>query len=485
MRLFRCFSGCNRAVARVMRIVGSTFSLRLSGPANALIPLALAAGIVCHAAVPPAGAESSLPTLTLEDAIATAVKFNPYVQASRHEVTAADAQVTQARSGLLPQLEVSETYNRTTSPLWAFGTRLNQGAITARDFDPDRLNDPDPIDNFRTALTLSWNIFDGGQTWIGWRQARENLEAGNLALQRTEQEIIAQTAITYVGCLLAAEERGVVDQALETAGAHLKVVEDRERSGLAVKSDVLRARVRIGELSQQRLQADSQVNVALAQLGAVMGTPDAVPPGTRLAGAFSQCTAPQGELDAWIETALNRRSDLKQLDLQETVARRQLDRARAAHLPTLALQGNYEINSEDFSDSHDSYAVGAVLQMNLFSGQRISARAAEAKAMAARVRAMRDAQALNVRVDTQRAYYQAQSAWQSIEVARTAVDQAEEGLRITANRYRNGLLALVSLLDAQVALQQAQTRHFKALHDYKVARIALALASGTLDKDFK
>jgi outer membrane protein TolC len=216
-----------------------------------------------------------------------------------------------------------------------------------------------------------------------------------------------------------------------------------------------------------------------------MGTPEAVPPGTRLAGAFSQCTAPQGELDAWIQTALNRRSDLKQLDLQETVARRQLDRARAAHLPTLALQGNYEINSEDFSDSHDNYAVGAVLQMNLFSGQRISARAAEAKAMAARVRAMRDAQALNVRVDTQRAYYQAQSAWQSIEVARTAVDQAEEGLRITANRYQNGLLALVSLLDAQVALQQAQTRHFKALHDYKVARIALALASGIIDVDFQ
>ena len=350
MRLCRSFPGCNRAMARVMRIVGSTFSLRL----------ALAAGIVCHAAVTPVGADVASPTLTLEDAIATAVKFNPYVQASRHEVTAADAQVTQARSGLLPQLDVSEAYNRTTSPLWAFGTRLNQGVITARDFDPDRLNDPDPIDNFRTALTLSWNIFDGGQTWIGWRQARENLEAGNLALQRTEQEIIAQTAITYVGCLLAAEERGVVDQALETAGAHLKVVEDRARSGLAVKSDVLRARVRIGELSQQRLQADSQVNVALAQLGAVMGKPEAVPPSTRLAGVFSQCTAPQGEMDAWIETALNRRSDLKQLDLQETVARRQLDRARAAHLPTLALQGNYEINSEDFSDSHDNYAVGAV-----------------------------------------------------------------------------------------------------------------------------
>jgi len=263
------------------------------------------------------------------------------------------------------------------------------------------------------------------------------------------------------------------------------VVEDRARSGLAVKSDVLRAQVRIGDLEQQRLQADSQAQVALAQLGAVMGKPEAVPPTVQLTDVFQHRVATQGLLDEWIQKALSQRPDLKQLDIQESVARRQLDRARAAHYPTLALQGNYEINSEDFSDSQDNYAVGAVLQMNLFSGQRISARAAEAKAMAARVRAMRDAQALNVRVDTQRAYYQAQSAWQSIEVARTAVDQAEEGLRIIANRYQNGLLALVSLLDAQVALQQAQTRHFKALHDYKVARIALALASGTIDVDFQ
>ena len=89
--------------------------------------------------------------------------------------------------------------------------------ITTQDFDPGQLNDPDAIDNFRTALTLSWNIFDGGQTWIGWRQAKQNLEAGNLALQRTEQEIIAQTAAAYVGALMAIENRNVVAHALETA----------------------------------------------------------------------------------------------------------------------------------------------------------------------------------------------------------------------------------------------------------------------------
>jgi outer membrane protein TolC len=72
-----------------------------------------------------------------------------------------------------------------------------------------------------------------------------------------------------------------------------------------------------------------------------------------------------------------------------------------------------------------------------------------------------------------------------IGVAKTAADQAEEGLRIVKNRYNNGLLTIVDLLDAELAHQQARTNYFKALHDYKVARVDLELAAGIIDKDFQ
>jgi outer membrane protein TolC len=162
-----------------------------------------------------------------------------------------------------------------------------------------------------------------------------------------------------------------------------------------------------------------------------------------------------------------------------------MDRARAGHYPTIALQGNYEINSEDYSDTQDNYSIGAVMRINLYSGGRISSRAAAAAADAAQAGALLKRIQLGVRVETQRAYYQAESTWKSIAVARQAVDQAEEGLRIVSNRYASGLLTIVDLLDAQVALQQARTRHFKSLHDYKTARIELALAAGVIDEHFK
>jgi outer membrane protein len=422
-------------------------------------------------------------SLTLGEAVEAALMHNPQVTAARHEEDAATQKSIAARSGLLPQVYASETYNHTNSPLWAFGTKLNQGVIQSSDFNPDALNDPDPVDNFATALSLSWNLYDGGRTWKGWDQARQGEKIAAHALQRSQQQVMAQAAETYIGLLLAVENNAVVVQALETAQAHLKLVQDRFRAGLAVKSDVLRAQVRIADLEQQRLMADSRIQVAQAMLHATMGQPDSgrIVPVTPI----DRYLPTEGTLDQWIQQALDRRLELKQVDAQQAIAAKEISRARAGHYPSLALQGNYEINSEDFNDSHDNYTVGAVLSINLYSGSRISAQTAAAKADLSKVKSMRRALELGVRVETQRAFYQAQSTWKSIAVARQAVDQAEEGLRIVSNRYSGGLLTIVDLLDAQTALQQAQTHHFKAMHDYRVARIELALAAGTITKDFE
>jgi len=90
-----------------------------------------------------------------------------------------------------------------------------------------------------------------------------------------------------------------------------------------------------------------------------------------------------------------------------------------------------------------------------------------------------------VQVETRQAYLQADSSRRRIQVARLAVTQAEEALRIVRNRYKNGLFTIVDLLNSELALQQAQTNRLRAIHDYKVANANLLLAAGTLDENFQ
>ena len=433
----------------------------------------------------PASAQNMPPPefLTLSDSIQIAVKENPTVTAARFKEESLSSQVTQARSGFFPQIDFTETFNRTNNPMWAFATKLNQGVITQADFYPDSLNDPDDINNFASAVSMAWQVYDGGRTKINWRQAQDNQTIAALMLKQTRQHVIAQTARAYVGLLLAQKNLGIIKQSLDIAKASLKMVRSRFESGFVVKSDLLRAQVRVAELEQQRLQAESKVRIAQATLNAAMGRADDQP--LHLTSPLTECVETKASISDWLEIALANRPDLEKLNYQEKIAKREIDKVRSDHFPDLRLIGNYEINSEDFSDDKDNYTIGAVMRVNLFSGNRISSNTKSAKFNLKNVQALRKNLMLLIQVQVRESFLYTQSAWEQIQVAQTAVEQAKEGMRIVKNRYNNGLLTIVDLLDAELTHHKAQTSHFKALHDYKVARINLAQAAGTIDTDFR
>jgi outer membrane protein len=275
----------------------------------------------------------------------------------------------------------------------------------------------------------------------------------------------------------------VTKEALETSKANLKMIQSRYNSGFVVKSDLLRANVHIADLEQQWLLSESQFKINEAMLNTSMGsgTADPLNPVTSL----SIGSEISGTIDNWIVTALSKRPEMKNLHLEEEIAKKEVEKSRAGHYPDLNLVGNYEINSEDFSGSADNYTIGAVMQVNLFSGNRITEETKAAKSLLRRVQEIQKSTELRIKVQVREAFLKAKCARKRIGVAKTAADQAEEGLRIVKNRYNNGLLTIVDLLDAELARQQARTNYFKALHDYKVARVDLELAAGIIDEDFQ
>ncbi len=428
----------------------------------------------------PSEKEESQNFLSLSDAIKKALESNPRAKAASFQADESDARITQVRSGLLPQLYLSESYGRTTNPMWAFGTKLNQEKIAQSDFDPARLNDPDVMNNFITSVTLDWTLFDGGQTWIGLKQAKSDSEALQLMLQRTREEIIAQTGTAYLGFLIAEENLSLIRQVLETAGAHSKMVRSRYENGFAVKSDLLRAQVRVSELEQELFSAESGILIAKAMLCNAMGIP--ADSSFRISTRLEHGGEIEEPVEKWTQKALSNRKDLKQLLTRESMAKEEVNKSLAGHLPSLHLVGNYEINSEDFSDTADNYMVGAMMKLNLFSGERISGKTKEARASLKRIQAIRQELELGIDIQVRQAYYHALSSRKRIKTSQESIIQAEENLRIVRKRYENGLYTIVSLLDAEAALKQARTGNLKALHDYNTASIQLALAAGTINE---
>ena len=437
--------------------------------------------LVKIACAEPVAADCS--NLTLQVAIQNALEKNPHLDAAQSRVSASAERITQANSGFYPKVYVSEAYQLTTNPMWAFGMKLNQKIIAQKDFDPASLNDPSSIDNFNTMLWMNWPLFDSGQTWFSRQQAETAHQATAAGLDRTRQQIVSQTVAAYTDLVFAKESVAVVEQALQTAAVHLRLIEDRYNSGLTVKSDLLRARVHMSELEQQKVEAGSQYLIAQAALCAVMGEDvlnDAVP-----VTPLSETKVPAKALAEWIDMALVDRPDLKEIKFHEQTARTEIKKARSAHWPSVNLNGSYELNTADFDDMANNYTVGANVTLNLFSGNGISARERESlyrhNETSANLRAMNQ----KIQLETRSAYYKLHSAEKRIQAATLSVDAARETLRIVSDRYDNGQVSIVSLLDAELTLTRAKNNLNMALKDHMQSRVQLALAVGNLGETFQ
>ena len=419
--------------------------------------------------------------LTLTQAIQIGLKKSPLIKAGEFEIEASSARIGQARSGLYPRLVLDGGFRRTTNPMWSFGTKLNQEQITTSDFNPQKLNNPDAINNFSATISVTYPLYNHGQTRVGIEQATLGENEATMRLKRIRQQVIAQVTTSYLDVLLAMEYLKVVEEALKTAQAHYNMIKARYHSGLVVKSDLLRAQVRVAELQRQRVQALANIKVARAALKAAMGE-KALASFTLTTPLLPGRQMNQG-LEQWISRALQLRPDLEAMRIRREIAKKEVKKAKLAYFPGIYLSGNYEINSEELDETASNYTLGALIKFDLFDGYQKRSRVAEALANLRRVRFTIEQMKLGIEVEVRQAYFMARSTWKQIAVAKGAIAQAEEALRIVKNRYENGLFTVVQLLGAEASLQQSKTEYFKAIHDYRVALTQLGLATGTIDTE--
>lgn len=418
--------------------------------------------------------------LSLGEAVKLALEKHPALRAASHQAAAAATGIDQARAGFLPRVDFSEGITRSNNPVYAFGSLLNQGRFTQADFAVDTLNHPDPISNWRTNIGGSVPLFVGGRNLLGYQQAQISHEAAERGRARTEQEIIYGVVRAYYAILLSQEARTTVDASVRTAEANLAAAQARYESGVVVASDALAARVRLARLKQEAIAAANQVALDRAALNDAIGVD--LDQSYRITGSLDLSPVRYERLEGMEALAKEQRPDYRQAVLEEQRLEKEVLRTKGALLPTLHLMGNYEINNHQFaSQGQDSWSVGMVMNLNLFSGGLDRARIVEAQANRERAAALREKLASVIGLEVRDAYLALQTARERVAVAKDAVTSAEESLRIVQDRYESGLTTIVELLDSEMALTAARTSLTRTLYDATVGQARLDLSLGTID----
>jgi outer membrane protein TolC len=238
-----------------------------------------------------------------------------------------------------------------------------------------------------------------------------------------------------------------------------------------------------------RLDAANSVEMAAVWLNNLIGAPlddpiePAVTTGELEAGA-RKMSEEWSDLDGLVDKALGGRPELRAMGLRVKAGEAGVTLAKSGWYPQVALTGNYYnlkpnprlMPAKDkFTSTWD---IGISVSMDLWNWNATLRQTQQAKAQLAQILdglgQLKDAAAVEVRQN----WLALKSAREKIGVAGDAVAQAEENLRVTNERFKEGVALNSDVLDAETALLQAKTSRTQAFVDHELAKARLAKAVG-------
>lgn len=400
--------------------------------------------------------------ISQKDVLERVQENNNQLKISRQEFLVARAEYRQSNAVFLPNISVSHTGMTTNNPLMAFGSKLNQEIVTQSDFDPALLNNPDRIDNFATRVEIQQPLLnlDG----IYQRAAAKNkMQAKELQSFRTGDHIKLETENAYMQLQLAHKAVKVLEQALETAEANLRLAKNNFKQGYLQRSDVLAVEVRVTEVNNQLQYAKSNVKNASDYLMFLMGDP------------MNVVLVPKDSLQVQmisVNTSVlsQDRADIQAMDLA-TEARRKMYKAdKMAFLPSLNAFGSYELYDDElFQGDATGYIAGVALTWDLFNGGKRFGKAQQSKAEFKQAELEYDQHVNRSQLELNKAKRALKDSENKLHLTQLAMEQSKEALRIRNNRYEQGLEKTTELLMSETQFSEKQLEYYQTVYEYNYA----------------
>ncbi len=415
--------------------------------------------------------------LNLPRAVELALKNNPRVKAALSGREMVDAQLREAQGGRWPLLQFSETFTRSNNPVFVFGSLLEQSRFGPQNFDIGSLNNPDPLNNFRTAMNLKWPVFDQLQSSTRVSQARIGQDQAEMRKESVSQQVRFEVIRAYYGVLVSLERKEVAEESVKMAESERKRIEDLFQSGLVVQSDLLSAQVQEAEFRQHLVQSEGEVVTAYALLNTIMGLP--VQTTQKISGRLTSKDFSVAGVDDWIHLALKHRPDYARAAFAVRSKAEEVRGAKGNYLPRIDVFSSYGISGRDLSSGSSDYAIGAGLSFDLFDVSR-SAKIDKARAAQSLASAEKEELANQIHLEVVQAYQYYVTARERLKVAGQSVSQAQEALRIVQDRYREGLTIITEVLRSETAFVRARLNLIAARYDYYIGYARVLMASGKL-----
>jgi outer membrane protein len=444
------------------------------GPRSLLVILVIVLfTAVSAAAQQPAGAAkittSQPATLSYEQAVRLAIENNLATLRAQERRNEARGQQEQARAPLLPNISGVAYQANQTMNLVALGFQPGTFPGINRTF-------LGPFKNFDARLFVSQRVFD--------LSAIRNYQAGKASVRVAElnealarEQVASSTGLFYLEALRADRAVVAAQANVELAQALLKLAQDQRNAGVATGVDVTRAQTRLAEQQTGLAQAQTESEQARLNLQRLIGLP--LGSAMTLTDPLRFVEDPLPSVDTAVAQAGHDRREIQVAEEQNRVSQLEYQSARAEHLPSLEVLGDYG-SSGITPSSFDLPTRRFALQLNvpIFNGGLTQGRVTAA---ASRQR-QTELELANVRgqveEDVRLALTTLRTAAVQVRAAEESVTLAQRELEMARDRFRAGVADNLEVITAQTSLANARVAQVTALAQHNAARLNLAAALG-------
>ena len=397
-------------------------------------------------------------TLSLESYVNLAKKQNPQVRISGAAVSSSMAAQKTARSRMLPQVNAQAQAGRSMS---------QQSLSPGNNYYNN---------NYSAGISGQQLLFDFGKSYYSSRASSQNVNAAREDAQGALQSVILNAKTAYFNYCLSKMLDAVAKEALQQAKAHLASATALFEIGKQARYAVTQAEVDVANASVAVITTKNGVKLAKVQMDVAAGT--TLGDGPVLTDSLDT-QEPDITREQAVSRALESRPELIALRARLEASRLQLTSARSALFPDLNASSGIGYQSNDASAWRQDWNVGVNLSVPIFQGGALVAAVDQAKAGVDQAAAQLDASVQSVTSEIEQYYYGKMEAWERIAATQTLIVSAQEGLRLSQERFAAGAAAALEVTDAEASVANAKSSHAQALFDYRTAHAKLCAAIGS------
>lgn len=397
----------------------------------------------------------SLPVLAqqstlLEKYRTMALDYNHDLKAAEKNIAASMEVEKSARADLKPKLSGAASFQYTGNPM---ELTLDIPSIgLSKTVEGKNLN-------YGGSLSILQPVYTGGRVLESIRMAQhQQALAGNQA-KALNDAVCYQTDIQYWSAVARQEIVGVAEDFRNSIAALVKTIKERVEVGLVDPQDLLMAEVKLNEAEYQLLQAQSNFETGRMALNSMIGV------------RLEQPT----ELDAqipivvvsdslWLSTGMGRPEIQMAYDkIRIAESTKKLNDSQFKPQFYVGVEGSYSSPGYNFKKDLDpNYAVYAKVSVPIFEwGKRRS----EKRVSSFRIGMAEDN--LNkvvdrVELEVSVARKALSQAIERVRLSESSLAKAEENEAKAVERYNEGKVSVVEVIDAQTYRQTSQVNYVQA-----------------------